>query len=350
MNARVAELLVSYQSDAEQKVRMGGQSSGEFVVSEVSCSAAVAAEPPSVRTSEARRTESVALTDASTGALIGASQGVDPFADPVMAELWTRGTLAVPREADAQPPQLTLVRVDRRGTSIYDVVIRLDGEPLPSDLWLPADPGDAGPGFLCQLPYVGPDALFSLHVVRDESGSIGYLEANLDPQNTGLLGVTAEAWRTYREQSAAAACALLPDDALASVVRGQTLSPLPAVVGYLHRVLAGRPLDLASLERLMVVHDDWSDPAVLRAESLRQQDDPAFDVGRIGDLDPPRTTGVRALAWHLLVPGGGVDGRNDPYATALARELARTIPRTQPGSLFPVTFVAAGATASGLVP
>jgi hypothetical protein len=349
MNARIAELLLTYGSDAQQRVIMGGQSIGAFVVSELPCDAAVPNDLPSVRDSEQRgRTASVTFVDAVSGEFVGDDKGEDPFGDPVMAQLWSRRRLRLSDDADGTTPELTLVRVDRRGTSLYDIVFRIDSDPRPSVLTLAAETQNASHAFDCHLPWVGPGALHSLHLSRDDAGAIVQVEADLDLENTGLLGRTAEAWRAYREQSATVAAGLLSDDMFSTVVDGGEPSPLLVVVGCFLRLVAGRPIERAWLETAAVVWPRWSDPTVLLVESARRERGPSVDVNRLAALPIPQTAGVMALAWRLLVDQG-IDGPiRLSGQTDLEMRLSRIVPWTQPGSMFPVILTPAPKTDPGI--
>lgn len=342
MNARIAELLRTYGSDGQQRVTLGGQSTGAFVVSELACDAAVPHDPPSVRDSEREgRTARVEFAGADHGRFVGEDEGEDPFGDPVMAELWSGRRLILAEEADGATPELTLVRVDRRGTSLYDIVFRINSDPRTSVLTLAGETSNASHAFDCYLPWLGQGALHSLHLTRDDAGAIVNVEADLDLDNTGLLGATAEAWRAYREQSATVAAGLLSDDMLAPVVHGEEPSPLPVVVGCFLRLLAGRPIERAWLEDSAVVWPRWSDPTVLLLESLRQEHGGSIDVTPLATLPVPQTAGVMALAWRLLRPDQGLNGRGEQYPTDLEVRLLRIMPWAQPGSLFPVILTPA---------
>jgi hypothetical protein len=237
-------------------------------------------------------------------------------------------------------PELTLVRVDRRGTSLYDIVFRIESDPRASVLTLAAETQDASHVFECHLPWLRPGALHALHLTRDDSGAIVHVEADLDLENTGLLGATAEAWRAYREQSATVAAGLLPDDKLTPVVDGEEPSPLPVIVSCFLRLLAGRPIKRAWLEKVAVVWPRWSDPAVLLVESVRQEYGPSVDVTTLDLLPVPQTAGVMALAWRLL-SDQGIDGPARLSGTDLQVRLSRIMPWVQPGSMFPVILTPA---------
>lgn len=342
MNARIAQLLLDYGSDARQVVSMGGQSFGAFVVSELACDAAVPDDVPSVRDSErAGRTASVAFADATHGQLIGDEEGEDPFGDAGMAQLWSGKRLRLSDKTDGSTPELTLVRVDRRGTSLYDIVFRIDSDPRASVLTLAAETDDPSHAFECHLPWLGTGALHALHLTRDDAGAIVHAEADLDLANIGLLGVTAEAWRAYREQSATVAAGLLSDDMLTPVLDGAEPSPLPVVVGCFLRLLAGRPIERAWLEKMSIVWPRWSDPTVLLVESVRQELGPSVDVTPLAALTAPQTAGVMVLAWRLLSSAQGIDGPSKLPATDLEVRLSRIMPWAQPGSMFPVILTPA---------
>lgn len=333
MNARIAELLVSYQSNARQSVTMGGQSAGPFVMSELACDAVTPIGPPSVRDSESKGRSSVDFADLEWGGFIGDSQGEDLFGDAVMAQLWSQRQLELlDPDPDSQMPELALVRVDRRGTSLYDLVIRIDGDPRMSILRLNEDSDGAGRSFECYLPWAGNGALFALHLTRDDNGKLVHIATDLDLQNPGVLGLAAETWRTSREQSAVAAVPLLPDDELAGVVSGASPSPLPVVVAGLVRLSAGYLLDREMLEDVAGVYPDWPDPIVLLIESLRREHAPFENIPRPRTHSVPRTAEVIAMAWRQLPD---MTFRN-PNALGYEERLARLVPWVQSGSLFPV--------------
>lgn len=343
MTARIAQLLVDYGSDGQQPVNMGGQSFGSFVVSEVACDAAVEEDVPSVQDSEQLRRKSVKFADAAHGQLVGDDEGEDPFGDAGMAQLWATRRLRLSDMTEGAMPELTVVRVDRRGTSLYDIVFRIESDSRSTVLTLAAEADDdASRAFECHLPWLGSTALHALHLTRDDAGAITTIQADLDLANTGLLRTTSQAWRAYREQNATVAAGLLSDEVLARAVAGAEPSPLPVVVGCYLRLLAGRPVERAWLEKLAILWPRWSDPAVLLVESMRQETRAPVDVTGLATLPIPQTAGVMALAWRLLPSDTGADGPTKLPTADLEVRLSRIMPWAQPGSLFPVIRSPAG--------
>ncbi|MET4134355.1 hypothetical protein ABIC21_000549 [Pseudarthrobacter sp. PvP090] len=336
MNARIAELLRTYKSAGTQRVMKGGQSAGRFVMSELACDGFAPTSPPSVRESERLgRTATVEFVDPTSGQLIGANEGEDPFGDAGMAEIWSGKHFGTLGEESGPAPELTLVRVDRRGTSLYDIVIRVDSDPIEAVLTLSEEPGGTGRRFDCHLPWVGHGALFALRLARDDSGRLVHIETDLDLANTDALGRTAEAWRTYHEQSAVAALPILSDGELSDVVTGASPSPLPLIVAGHIRLAAGHRLDPKMVEDAAVVYSNWSDLGVFLLESRGREYATSVVPTRLSALALPRTTDATALAWrqltHLHTFAAAGDG-----VIELRKRLAEVLPRMQPGSLFPV--------------
>ncbi|MHA7288781.1 caspase family protein [Arthrobacter sp. MDT3-24] len=339
MTARIAELMRTYDSAATQRVMKGGQSAGRFVMSELACDGFAPTNPPSVRESERLgRTATVEFVDPTSGQLIGASEGEDPFGDAGMAEIWSGKRLArlgALDEESGPDPELTLVRVDRRGTSLYDIVIRVDSDPIATVLTLSEGPDGTGRRFDCHLPWVGHGALFALRLARNDSGRLVHIETDLDLANTSSLGRTAEAWRTYHEQSAVAALPILSDGELSDVVTGASPSPLPLVVAGLIRLAAGHRLDPKMVVDAAVVYSSWSDLEMFLLESRGREYATSVDPTRLSALALPRTADAMALAWRQLPHLHSATASGDGVIE-LRERLAEVLPRMQPGSLFPV--------------
>lgn len=325
MNARILDLLTNtFHSDAQQLVTRGGDSIGRFVLSEVACGSATTS-PPSVRDTERARNDTVEFVDPTSGRLLGTTDGIDPFEPAGISAIWADGDIRALDGDDVQEPQLTLMRVDRRGTSMVDAVVRLERDPRTAVLTLPesTDPGAAR--FECYLPWIGASALFRLRLAVEE-GRVLHVEADLDPANVGALGRAAETWSAFRERSATVASGLVSADDITAGVSAAAPSPLGLVVAGFVGMAAGRPVDPATLRQAAVI-SRWPDLTVLRAaagdeEATRMRPPTA-------EADLPRTAPALALAWQQVEAAGrALEPENALLLSAVSR--------LERGGLFPV--------------
>jgi hypothetical protein len=340
MNSRVAELLREFGASTRQRILLGGQSMARLVVAEARGAegAGGGTRVPSVRESERHGTVTQAVADVTTGSLVGEVDGSDLFGDPDMSAVWAQRRL-YRADDEAVTPDHALVRVDQRGGRVYDLTVRIDGDPIG----YVAEIGEPRLRFRCLLPWVGPGARYLLRLTRDESGQLIDVACDLDSSSEGLLGRVADAWRANQERSRLEAARMLPDAVLEVVAAGAADSPLPAVVGGLLRLGLQEHLPSGWTDDLLLHYPDWGDPAVLGAETQLRVGVTTEEAA--GLLQTLHATGFPItgeaigllhgqLRFLLAQPGLDEDARS--RGEVLRKRVEPVFAHLQPGGLFPV--------------